>query len=124
MNLIQPLAEVPLGTRSLGTAAALPAHSPETPAHQKLRKAAEAFESMLISELWQGFQSGTSSLTGESPPAGSDTLGSLATQSMAAGLAHRGGLGIARMIFRQLEPSLSRGGEGSTRGEIKSASLG
>lgn len=80
----------------------------ETAAHKKLRKAAEEFEGILISQLLGDFQSGFSSLTGDAPMAGSDSLNSLAIQTFSNALAVRGGLGIARMIVHQLEPSLNR----------------
>ena len=98
--------------------------TPETPEHRKLRKAAEDFETILISELWEQFQSGVSSLSGGSQPAGSDTLNSLATQSLSSALAHRGGLGIAQMIVRQLEPTLNHGGETGKAEKIKTPSSG
>jgi Rod binding domain-containing protein len=96
----------------------------ETPAHRKLRKAAQDFEAILISELWEHFQSSLSSFSGETPPAGSDTLNSLAIQAMSMALAHRGGLGIAQMLVRQLEPSLNRGQTDQTGIKIKTASSG
>jgi len=48
----------------------------ETSAHKKLRKAAEEFEGILISKLLEEFKTGFSSIGGESPMAGSDTLNS------------------------------------------------
>jgi Rod binding domain-containing protein len=84
-------------------------NAPETPAHKKLRKAAQDFESILISQLWGDFKSGFSSLTGDAPLAGSDTLNSLAVETLSSALASRGGLGIGRMLVHQLEPSLNRG---------------
>jgi Rod binding domain-containing protein len=86
----------------------------ETPAHRKLRKAAQDFEGILISELWDQSDSDFSSLPGETQAAGSDTLKSLAIQTMSAALAKRGGLGIARMLVHQLEPSLNRGQQNQT----------
>jgi Rod binding domain-containing protein len=96
-------------------------HTAETPAHRKLRKAAQDFESLLISELWQKYQA-SSSWSGETQTAGSDTLNSLAIQTMSVTLAHRGGLGIAQMLVHQLEPSLNRSGVGQTGIRIKTPS--
>ncbi len=93
----------------------------ETPAHRKLRKAAQAFESILISELWQNFQP-SGSWSGETPTAGSDTLNSLAIQTMSTALAQRGGLGIAKMLVHQLEPSLNRSSLEQTGKTIKTPS--
>jgi Rod binding domain-containing protein len=82
---------------------------PETSAHKKLRKAAQEFEGMLISQLLGEFQMGFSSLSGDSPLAGSETLNSLAVQTLSNAMAGRGGFGIGKMLVHQLEPSLNRG---------------
>jgi Rod binding domain-containing protein len=82
--------------------------APEAPAHKKLRKAAQDFESMLITQLWGDFKSGFSSLAGDAPLAGSDTLNSLAIETLSSALASRGGLGIGKMLLHQLEPGLER----------------
>ena len=100
-------------------AAGASASSPETPAHRKLRKAAQDFEAILISQLLGDFKTGFSSLTGDAPLAGSDTLNSLALQAMSSALASRGGLGIGQMLVRQLEPSLNRGNPNPARAETK-----
>jgi Rod binding domain-containing protein len=77
---------------------------PETPAHKKLRKATQEFEGMLISQLLGEFK--FSSLGGDSPMAGSETLNSLAVQTLSGAMASRGGFGIGKMLVHQLEPSL------------------
>jgi Rod binding domain-containing protein len=82
---------------------------PETSAHKKLRKAAQEFEGILISQLLGESQMGLSSLSGDSPPAGSDTLNSLAIQTLSGAMAGRGGFGIGQMLVHQLEPGLNRG---------------
>ncbi|MFZ0960095.1 MAG: hypothetical protein WAO35_04265 [Terriglobia bacterium] len=84
-------------------------NSPETATHKKLRKAAQEFEGILISQLLGDFKLGSSSLTGDTPLAGSETLNSLTIQSLSVALARRGGLGIAQMLVHQLEPTLNRG---------------
>ena len=63
-------------------AAASSGNSPETSAHKKLRKAAQEFEGILISQLWGEFKSSLSSIEGDTPMAGSDTLNSLAIQTL------------------------------------------
>jgi Rod binding domain-containing protein len=98
-------AGIPLTSPASSTTAS---EAPESPAHRKLRKAAQDFESILISELWQDFQASVS-WSGETKMAGSDTLESLAIQTMSAALAQRGGLGIGRTLVHSLEPSLERG---------------
>jgi Rod binding domain-containing protein len=97
---------------------------PETPAHKKLRKAAQDFEGILISQLLGDFKMGSSSLTGDAPLAGSDTLNSLAIQTLSAALASRGGLGIGQMLVHQLESSLNRGQQNQGGGKIKTVSGG
>jgi Rod binding domain-containing protein len=83
-----------------------PGNQPESPAHKKLTKAAQEFEGMLISQLLGDFTSGLSSLTGDAPLAGSETLNSLAVQTLSTAMASRGGFGIGRMLVHQLEGSL------------------
>jgi len=84
-------------------------NAPESPGHKKLRKAAQEFEGILISQLFGEFQSSLSSLPGETPLAGSEGLNSLAIQTLSSALAKQGGLGIAKMVVHQLEPTLDRG---------------
>jgi Rod binding domain-containing protein len=79
-----------------------------TAGHKKLTKAAQEFEGMLISQLLGGFTSGFSSLSGDTPLAGSDTLNSLAVQTLSTAMAGRGGFGVGKMLVHQLEPSLHR----------------
>jgi Rod binding domain-containing protein len=85
------------------------ANQPGTAAHKKLCKAAQDFEGMLISQLLGDFTSGFSSLSGDAPMAGSETLNSLAVQTLSSAMAGRGGFGIGKMLVHQLEPSLPRG---------------
>jgi Rod binding domain-containing protein len=80
-----------------------------TAAHKKLCKAAQDFEGMLISQLLGDFTSGFSSLSGDAPMAGSETLNSLAVQTLSTAMAGRGGFGIGKMLVHQLEPSQPRG---------------
>jgi len=85
------------------------ADQPGTAAHRKLCKAAQDFEGMLISQLLGDFTSGFSALSGDAPLAGSETLNSLAVQTLSTAMAVRGGFGIGKMLVHQLEPSLPRG---------------
>jgi len=80
----------------------------DSAAHKKLAKAAQEFEGMLISQLLGDFNAGLSSLSGDSPLAGSDSLNALAVQTLSTAMASRGGFGIGRMLVHQLEPSLHR----------------
>ena len=94
----------------------------ETPTHKKLRRAAQEFEGLLIEELWKEAGSDFSTLTGERPSAEAETMNSLAIQTMSVALAQKGGLGIAQMLVRQLEPSLDRNEKNRGGGKIKGAS--
>ena len=96
----------------------------ESPTHKKLRKAAQDFESILISQLWGEFKTGFSSLTGDAPLAGSDTLNSLAIQTLSSALASRGGLGMGKMLVHELEPKLPQGDQNQGGGKIKTSSEG
>jgi Rod binding domain-containing protein len=107
-----------------GQKAASTGGSPETPAHRKLRKAAQEFEGLLISQLCDQFQMGFSSLSGDTPMAGSETLNSLAIQALSTALSSRGGLGIGQMLVHKLEPSVDRGPANQVGGKIKTASRG
>jgi len=91
-------------TLARGPAASSASNQPETLAHKKLRKAAQDFEGMLISQLLGEFDMGFSSLAGDSPMAGSETLNSLAVQTLSGAMAGRGGFGIGKMLVHQLEP--------------------
>jgi Rod binding domain-containing protein len=83
-----------------------PRAEPETPEHRKLCKAAQDFEGVLLSTWWQQMQKSFPESSDTEREAGSDTFSSLAIQTMSSALAYRGGLGIARMLIRQLEPGL------------------
>jgi Rod binding domain-containing protein len=96
---------------------------PESAAHKKLCKAAQEFEGLLITQLLGEFQMGLSSLSGDSPLAGSETLNSLAVQTLSGAMAGRGGFGIGSMLVHQLEPSLNRG-QGLGAEKIRTASRG
>ena len=96
----------------------------ESPAHRKLRKAAQEFESILMAELWKGFGGNITSFLGDALPAASDTMNSLAVQAMSMGIAQRGGLGIAQMVVQKLAPCLNRPQIGPSQGEIKITSRG
>jgi len=65
---------------------------------QKLTKAAQEFEGVLLTTLLEEFQKSSLDASDASQGAGSETLRSLGTQAVAQALAARGGLGIARMI--------------------------
>jgi Rod binding domain-containing protein len=65
---------------------------------QKLTKAAQEFEGILLSSWLEEVQKSPLDPSDAGQGAGSETLRSLGTQAVAQALAQRGGLGIARMI--------------------------
>jgi Rod binding domain-containing protein len=65
---------------------------------QKLTKAAQEFEGILLSSLLEEVQKSSLDPSAVGQDAGSETLRSLGTQAVAQAWAQRGGLGIARMI--------------------------
>jgi Rod binding domain-containing protein len=111
-----------LQTFASGPEASSAGSGAETPAHKKLVKAAQEFEGILISQLLGDFKECPSPLGGDSSLAGSDTLNSLAIQTLSGALARRGGLGIGQILIHQLEPSLNRGQAAPGGGKVKTAS--
>lgn len=88
---------------NINTAPSNPGTSAASP---KLAKAAREFEAILLqSWLEKMNQSFVGSEDSQDP--GHDTLSSLGTQAIAGALAARGGIGIAHMILRQLQPASS-----------------
>jgi len=70
----------------------------------KLRKSAEEFEAILL-QSWLEKMNQSFVGSRESQDAAHDTVSSLGTQAIASALAARGGIGIAAMLLRQLQPS-------------------
>jgi Rod binding domain-containing protein len=70
----------------------------------KLKKAAQEFESILL-QSWLEKMNQSFVGASESQDAAHDTVSSLGTQAIASALAARGGIGIARMLLRQLQPA-------------------
>jgi len=77
---------------------------PETnsPAAQKLRKAASEFESLLLSNWWTTMKQGGLSGGEDGTDPGKDTLDHLGIQAMTTAVANSGGLGIGAMLVRSL----------------------
>jgi hypothetical protein len=65
-------------------------------------KAARDFETSLIGSLLESLEKTFATLPGESTVPGADDYNYLGTQALAAGLASRGGFGIATMIAQHL----------------------
>ncbi|MDE3180065.1 MAG: hypothetical protein KGM47_10460 [Acidobacteriota bacterium] len=82
-----------------------PASSPQS---RKLFKECQKFEALLISNLWNEMEQGIGS-DGDSDP-GAATMQGFGIQAAATGVAGAGGMGIARMLYQELAPSLLRNG--------------
>lgn len=84
-----------------------------SPAARKLFHGCQQFEALLIGNLWsdmeQGLNFGSAGLGADNDP-GSGVMQGFGIQEAAEGLAKDGGLGLARMLYRQLAPALSSDG--------------
>jgi Rod binding domain-containing protein len=92
---ILPPAEAPATKDAAGGGRTEPA--------SKLKKSAQEFESILL-ESWLEKMNQSFVGTSESRDPAHDTVSSLGTQAVASALAARGGIGIAKMLLRQLQP--------------------
>ena len=77
--------------------------APATHASSKLKKSAQEFEAILL-QSWLEKMNQSFVGASESQDAAHDTVSSLGTQAIAGALAARGGIGIANMLQRQLQP--------------------
>jgi Rod binding domain-containing protein len=68
----------------------------------KLSKAAREFESILLASWLEKMQQSFGGAENQDPA--HDTISGLGTQAIATALAERGGIGIARMLIKQLSP--------------------
>lgn len=75
--------------------------APDGGQHQKLKKAAQDFEGMLLGSLWKSVgDEMKESLEGD-PAAGSFV--DMGVQAVGNAMAKQGGIGIARMILKKME---------------------
>jgi len=80
----------------------------ETPDDRKLRKAAGDFESILLASMWKSMKQSfgtTDSEFGSDPAHG--TLEDWGIEVMSSAVGRAGGLGIGKLILKQLEPHLA-----------------
>ena len=71
-----------------------------------LKKAAEEFESQLLSSLWKSMQGTIESPDDSSDPAAGN-IQDLQIQALCSGMANGGGIGIAKMITKHLDSAAS-----------------
>jgi Rod binding domain-containing protein len=85
-----------------------PTNSPAvSPDQAKLQRTARDFESILISDLLKSAPRAGTTDGGEAEGAGLSGYEDLRTEAMASALAAQGGIGIARMLLKQLEPAVA-----------------
>jgi Rod binding domain-containing protein len=70
---------------------------------EKLRKATDRFESMLVSTLWKDMVKTFADPGSGSDEPGFDTMRDLSLRAMTTALASSGGIGISRMLYQQIE---------------------
>jgi len=81
----------------------MPSLSAAPPAARvKAEKAAQDFESVLLSSLLESLQKSFAGNSDDSSP-GSDNYAVMGTQALASAMSAQGGIGIARMILHQWE---------------------
>jgi len=83
------------------------ANTPQnSPPARKLRKATEEFESILMTSWWEQMEKTFGGTEGHEP--GHDAIQDMGLRAMTTAMAQAGGFGIARMLYHQLAPELSR----------------
>lgn len=92
--------------------------------HAKIEKAAHDFESILLGQWLEEAQQSFGSAPGSDPDADQDAdpghgqFQSIAIQSLAKSLTKSGGIGIAKMIVRQLEATQNKTGGSGAAGPL------
>ena len=74
---------------------------------QKLRKAAAEFESILLSSFWKSMRESFASPEDDSLDPAHETLEDWGIQAMTDAVGKAGGLGIGKLILKDLEPQLA-----------------
>jgi Rod binding domain-containing protein len=103
-TLYTPLTQIAVSGTQVGPGIPTPSDSPE---QRKLKKAAGDFESILLASMWKSMkQSFGPSETEDSDPA-HGTLDDWGIEVMSSAVGRAGGLGIAKLILKHLEPQIS-----------------
>lgn len=71
---------------------------------QKLHRATQEFEAMLIANFWKSMTESLSSGDEDSLDPGHSTWQDMGVQAMSEGLAKSGGFGLGKLILKHLEP--------------------
>ena len=77
-----------------------------TAQQRKLKQAANEFEGLVVSTLWKSFQNDPMTASDDSDAA-SGSIRTLGLQAMSTAMAASGGLGLAKMVEKQLSPHLA-----------------
>ncbi len=86
------------------------ANPPAARAVAKNEKAARDFEAMLLTPVLEALQKTFAGDSEDSKTPGASDYRLMATQALAQSMAARGGIGIAQLILRHLEPPKVSGG--------------
>ncbi|HUI76028.1 MAG TPA: rod-binding protein [Candidatus Acidoferrum sp.] len=74
----------------------------------KLQKAAAEFEGQLLSALWKSMKTSFGDADGDSDDPAGQTLQDYGIDAMSQAVGKAGGLGIGRLIVKQLEAKIAR----------------
>lgn len=86
------------------------ANLPSAKAVAKNEKAARDFEAMLLTPVLDALQKTFARTSDEEQTPGADDYRLMGTQALAQAMAARGGIGIAQLILRHLQPPKVSGG--------------
>ncbi|MGA2420781.1 MAG: hypothetical protein ABSG69_11905 [Candidatus Acidiferrum sp.] len=79
-----------------------------SPRERKLQQAAGQFESMLLSNLWKSMKSAFEDEDTEYSDPGHGAMDEWGMDAMAGAVGKNGGLGIAKLIMKDLAPQIAR----------------
>ena len=96
-----------LASRHVGEAPASTIHMPSLQ-ERKLQKAAAEFESILLSTFWKSMKSAFAESDEDASDPAHETLDDFGIQAMSNAMGKAGGLGLGKLILKQLEPLLHR----------------
>jgi len=86
---------------------------PDARAVAKNEKAARDFEAMLLTPVFDSLQKTFSGDSEDAKTPGASDYRAMGTQALAHAIADRGGIGIARLILRHLQPPKVSGAGGT-----------
>jgi Rod binding domain-containing protein len=100
-------------------------HQPPTdsPAVQRLRRAAGEFEGVLLANLWKSMKSTFAASDDDATDPAHGTLEDMSIQAMSGAVGKAGGLGIGKLILKHLEPTLAHSQNGNQSAPSKASTL-